>query len=106
MAKTPLGTHAQSVPVSSYRHENWRTDGPPPLIVNPAADLHALMAFAWGEARDVQEIICEFLIDTDVSAQALANILYSRLPQLVAMLEFLADQSRDGAIRHIEKGMQ
>ena len=32
--------------VSGCRHENWRMDGPPPLIVNPEADTHALLAGA------------------------------------------------------------
>lgn len=99
----PIGAAASSVPVSSYRHENWRMDGPPPLIVNPAADLHTLMAYAWGEAQDIDCIVREFLTDADVTAQALASILYSRLPQLVAMLEFFADESRDGRIRQIDK---
>lgn len=97
---TTLGAIARTVPVSSYRHENWRMDGPPPLIVNPEADLHALMAYAWGEAKDIEGIVLEFLTDADVTAQALANILFARVPQLVAMLEFFADKTRDGVIRH------
>lgn len=97
---TTLGAIARAVPVSSYRHENWRMDGPPPLIVNPEADLHALMAYAWGEAKDIEGIVLEFLTDADVTAQALANILFARVPQLVAMLEFFADQTRNGVIRH------
>lgn len=101
MANTkPLGATASSVPVSSYRHENWRMDGPPPLIVNPEADLHALMAYAWGEAEDIEAIVLEFLTDADVTAQALANILFARLPQLVAMLKFFAEKSREGAIKN------
>lgn len=97
----PIGASAAKVSVSSYRHENWRMDGPPPLIVNPNADLHALMAYAWGEARDIEGIVLEFLTDADVTAQALANILFARLPQLVAMLEFLADRAHEGEIRNV-----
>lgn len=95
----PIGAAASSVPVSSYRHTNWRMSGPPPLIVNPEADLHALMAFAWGETADIEDVVSAFVSDNESTAQDLASILYGRVSPLVAVLEFLADKALKGEIK-------
>lgn len=95
----PLGAIASDLLVSNFRHENWRMGSPPPLIVNPQADLHALLSHAWGEAADVDEIVRAFLEDEGATAQSLASILYSRVPVLLALLEFLAEKSFKGEIQ-------
>lgn len=102
MAKTqPLGAKAATVPVSGYRHANWRMNGPAPLIVNPEADLAALTAWCWGEARDIEDLTNEFLQASDVTAEALAGMLYARVPGLVSMLSFLAESAHKGEISHV-----
>jgi len=81
--------------VSGCRHENWRMDGPPPLIVNPQADLHALLAWCWGEASELETIATGCLGGEGFSTEQLANLFFHRLPGLVSVLEHLADRTLD-----------
>ena len=79
--------------VSGIRCTNWRNDGPPPLIVNPQADHHALLAWCWGEARQI-EMLCRMHIeDTENTAADLADALLPGAMGLAALLEHLAARS-------------
>ena len=91
---TPITTKAShGVNVSGYRCENWRTGGQPPLIVNPEADLHALLAWCWGEARDLELLHGAHITDEESTASDLVNIAMNRVIGLTAMLEHLAQQT-------------
>lgn len=89
-AATP---HAPQPPVSGYRHTNWRMDGPPPLIVNPQADVHALLAWAWGEAKDLEILHFMHTSDEETTAAELVAAGLNRLVGLTAMLECLAERT-------------
>lgn len=91
------GASASKVNVSSYRHENWRMGGPQPLIVNPQADLHALLAWCWGEAADLNILASECCGETDMDTQTLASLFYGRMPALVSVLEHLGNETVKGA---------
>lgn len=94
MAHTaPIGATASKISVSGYRCENWRMDGPPPLIINPEADFNALVAWCWGEASDMSILVSECCGETDMEVQTLASLLYSRLPAMVSILEHIADNT-------------
>lgn len=82
--------------VSGYRRENWRGagDGPLPLIVNPEADLHALVAWCWGETKDMELLVLQCLGANGFDMEALASLLFSRLPGVVSALEFLSDRTQ------------
>ena len=81
------------VNVSGYRCENWRTGGPAPLIVNPGADMHVLLAWCWGEAKDLELLHSVHISDEETTASDLVNIAMSRVIGLTAMLEHLAQQT-------------
>ena len=90
----PITTKATpGVNVSGYRCENWRTGGQPPLIVNPEADLHALLAWCWGEAMDLQLLHGAHITDEESTASDLTAIAMNRVIGLTAMLEHLAQQT-------------
>ena len=90
----PITTKAaQGVNVSGYRCENWRAGGQPPLIVNPEADLHALISWCWGEAMDLQLLHSVHSSDEESTASDLAAIGMNRVMGLAAMLEHLAQQT-------------
>ena len=79
--------------VSGIRCTNWRNDGPPPLIVNPQADHHALLAWCWGEARQI-EMLCRLnLGNDDCSAADMADVLVSSAMALTALLEHIVQRS-------------
>ncbi|MBP6536524.1 MAG: hypothetical protein KA211_07270, partial [Xylophilus sp.] len=61
--------HAMGKAVSGYRYNNWRMDGPPPLIVNPQADHHALLAWCFGEAQQI-ELLCRLHAGDDDNTAA------------------------------------
>ena len=90
----PITTKAAAgVNVSGYRCENWRIGGPAPLIVNPEADLHALLAWCWGEAMDLQLLHSAHSSDEESTASDLAAIAMNRVIGLTAVLEHLAQQT-------------
>ena len=90
----PITTKAASViNVSGYRCENWRTGGPTALIVNPEADLHALLAWCWGEAKDLELLHSVHISAEEATASDLAAIAMNRVIGLTAMLEHLAQQT-------------
>ena len=79
--------------VSGFRYTNWRSDGPPPLIVNPQADDHALLAWCWGEAQHISLLCQMHLNDGDNTAADLADALLANVQGLTALLESLAARS-------------
>jgi hypothetical protein len=85
--------HAMGKAVSGYRYNNWRMDGPPPLIVNPQADHHALLAWCFGEAQQI-ELLCRLHAgDDDNTAADLAAAMLSNVMGLVGVLEHIAAQT-------------
>ena len=89
--------HAMGKAVSGYRYSNWRMDGPPPLIVNPQADHHALLAWCWGEARQI-EMLCRLnLGNDDCSAADMADVLVSSATALTALLEHIVQRGAKDA---------
>ncbi len=40
----------KQISLSGPRYQNWHAGGEPPVVLNPSADLHALIAWCWGEA--------------------------------------------------------
>ena len=85
--------HAMGKAVSGYRYNNWRMDGPPPLIVNPQADDQALLAWCWGEAHQITMLCRMHLEDTENTAADLADALLPGAIGLAALLEHLAARS-------------
>ncbi len=79
--------------VSGSRSTNWRNDGPPPLIVNPQADHHALLAWCWGEARQIEMMCRMHLGDDDNTAADLADVLLTNITRLAALLEHIVARS-------------
>ena len=83
--------------VSGFRCTNWRIDGPPPLIINPQADHHALLAWCWGEAQQI-ELLCRLHAgDDDNTAADLAAAMLSNVMGLAGVLEHLAVRSAKDA---------
>ena len=79
--------------VSGFRCTNWRHDGPLPLIVNPQADHHALLAWCWGEVQQI-ELLCRLHAgDEDNTAADLVNAMLSNVMGLAGVLEHLAVRS-------------
>ena len=57
MARTPSASaKAEPINLSGIRYQNWCSDSAPPVVMNPAADLHACIAWCWGEARLAHEL--------------------------------------------------
>lgn len=85
------------VNVSGFRRENWRgpQDGPAPIIINPQADMHALVAWCWGETKDMELLVLQCMGADGFDMDALTSLLYSRLPGVVNALEFLASHTVD-----------
>ena len=79
--------------VSGFRYTNWHSDGPPPLIVNPQADHHALLAWCWAEAHQITMLCRMHLEDTENTAADLADALLPGAMGLAALLEHLAARS-------------
>ena len=94
--------HAMGKAVSGYRYSNWRMDGPPPLIVNPQADHHALLAWCWGEVQQIS-LLCQLHAgDEDNTAADLGgddNIIFRQLPG--QRFELLRGLSLGGGVLHI-----
>ena len=85
--------HDLAKAVSGFRCTNWRHDGPPPLIVNPQADHHALRAWCFGEAQQI-ELLCRLHAgDDDNTAADLAAAMLSNVMGLVGVLEHIAAQT-------------
>lgn len=88
-----VNTDALAKAVSGFRCTNWHHDGPPPLIVNPQADTHALLAWCWGEAQQISLLCQMHLNDGDNTAADLADAMLANVKGLAALLEHLAARS-------------
>lgn len=96
------GSHDAAIPPSSQAPEvagtaweNWRMGGEPPVQINPNAQTHELIAWCWGEARHIENIVAIFSAARhgEHDATAVADLLDARARALTAMLYRLADGS-------------
>ena len=82
----------QVVDVSGLRWRNWSGEGGPPVIMNPAASTHALIAYCWAEASQALEVSIAATMYPDEHA-ALNDAIQSRLNAIVPILELLSVRS-------------
>ena len=82
---------------SGFSYQNWRMDGQPPLIVNPAASLHHKLAWLWGEVSILSDAVNEIATDDNKQLRVFANFVFSRLMPMEAMLDHLGDITAKGA---------
>lgn len=93
---TPTATPAPDYRFSGFCYQNWSMDGPPPLIVNPAASLHHKLAWLWGEVSLLSDAVHEMNCEDDKSLRTFANFITSRLMPMEAMLDHLGDITSKG----------
>lgn len=72
--------------LSGYHYQNWRQDAVPTLMINPAADLHSLTAWCWGEAAEMAEL-------TAGDCQFNAGMFYWRLTALAGVLRMIGSMT-------------
>lgn len=82
---------------SGFCYQNWSMNGPPPLIVNPAASLHHKLAWLWGEVSLLSDAVHEISCDDNKQLRIFANFITSRLMPMEAMLDHLGDITSKGA---------
>jgi hypothetical protein len=94
---TPEEQDTSKVNVSSYRFENWNMSGPAPVIINPEADTHTLIAWCWGEAADLLDLSTGCCTQPNIDAATLAALFCSRMEPLVNMLYHLGNRTANEA---------
>jgi hypothetical protein len=83
--------------VTSLSYTNWHFDEiQPPLVLNPEASQHSLVAWCWGEIEDLQTLFGLLLVVPQSGLQNmevgdLVSITYNRLRPVAAVLEHLGD---------------
>jgi hypothetical protein len=82
---------------SGFCYQNWSMDGPPPIIVNPAASLHHKLAWLWGEVSLLSDAVHEIDTSDNKQLRRFANFITSRLMPIEAMLDHLGDTTSKGA---------
>ena len=81
------------VNLSGWRHENWTmVGGQPPVVLNPAASVHSCVAWSWGEAQELLDLL-HAAYDADVANAGLVEAGISRAMVLTKMLEQLAERT-------------
>lgn len=94
-------TQTPAVPeIAGTAWENWRLGGEPPVQINPNAQTHELIAWCWGEARHIANIVAVFSTSRhgDHDATTVADLLDARAQALTAMLHRLASNSAKEAL--------
>ncbi len=76
---------------AGFGYQNWCVDGAPPVIVNPAATLHAKLAWCWGEMRMIDDLASLLCTSENVELSQVGNLLVHKAMAITAMLEHLAD---------------
>jgi hypothetical protein len=101
MADTSYGAPAperkeQDHRFSGFCYQNWKMDGPPPLIVNPAASLHHKLAWPWGEVSILNDAVWEISTGDNEQLRTFAGFITSRLMPMEAMLHHLGETTQKG----------
>lgn len=76
--------------ISGYHYRNWRSDGKPPIMVNPKASFHNKIAWVWGEISMLKELLLDISCN-DEENSSLASYVANRLVSVEAMLDHLGD---------------
>ncbi|AVO35372.1 hypothetical protein [Ottowia oryzae] len=86
------------VNLSGWRHENWTmVGGQPPVVLNPAASVHSCIAWGWGEAQELLDLL-HAAYDANSSNAGLIEVGLSRATVLSKMLEHLAERTAGKAV--------
>ena len=94
----------KQVNLSGWRHENWTmAGGHPPVVLNPAASVHSCIAWGWGEARELLDLL-HAAYDADAANAGLIEAGISRAMVLASMLDHLADRTARDALRDSKEG--
>lgn len=78
---------------ASFGYQNWEIEGPPPIMVNPAASLHSKLAWCWGEVNQIEDLASTLCTHENEVLANLGNLLINRVTPLVAMLEHLGEST-------------
>ncbi len=95
-APAPDSSSAHDYRSSGFSYQNWHLDGPPPIIINPAASLHHKLAWLWGEVSILSDVVHETSCDDNKQLRIFANFMISRLMPMEAMLDHLGEITRRG----------
>ncbi|MCS4511506.1 hypothetical protein [Xylophilus ampelinus] len=93
---TPAPRRRKDLEFVTTEYENWTMGGPVPLVLNPAADVHTLIAWCWGQSHELQEwteMLLTLAPESGVTASQLAGVIWGRLRPLTNMLHALGDRT-------------
>ena len=75
---------------AGYGYQNWCHGVAPPVTVNPAAPLHAKLAWCWGEMHQIDELASVLCTSQHNELASVGNLLANKAIALIAMLEHMA----------------
>ena len=101
MNAAALGADQTALVVSCPAYRNWRESGPTPLLLNPQADMHALIAWCWGEvSRVTDSLLLNILAGTGtIDGSIVADVAYQQLLPVAEVLPHMGDVSFQGGDR-------
>lgn len=79
---------------AGYGYQNWRMDGAPPVVANPAATMHAKLAWCWGEMKQIDDLAIVMCTSENKHLASVGNMLVHKAMGLIAMLEHLAEATQ------------
>lgn len=87
----------QPIDLAGHLWNNWSNDrGQPPVVLNRAASVHHCIAWAWGEALQIEDIAYAAVASGDDGvAIAMANILVSKAKALALVLGEVGERTRN-----------
>ncbi|MDO5289878.1 MAG: hypothetical protein Q4F13_09645 [Pseudomonadota bacterium] len=86
----------EKLDLSGVHVQNWRTDcGPPPVVLNPDATVHACIAWAWGELYEVKHLAMVGLSADEADTPLLIEAIHSRINAAESVLRMLGELTRN-----------
>ena len=84
----------EPVALSGWLWTNWNAEGAPPVVMNPSASTHALIAWCWGEAVVVKGLSMTAVGITDPAEFGDLNLaMRERLVGIVTVLNELGQRN-------------
>lgn len=95
MNKAATSPNQPNLVVSCPAYRNWRGGGPTPLVLNPQAGMHTLIAWCWGEVTRVTDsLLMNILAGAGtIDGAMVADVAYQQLLPVAEVLTHMGEVS-------------
>jgi hypothetical protein len=86
------------IPLDAFTNTNWNIDAAPVAVFNHATTLHDRLAYCWGLASRLSDVIQFLSVHPDSELQRIAMLLECHASPLVAVLDLMASETVPGRV--------